>query len=111
MRKDDSVYIDHILGCIGKINTFCEGIDKHGFIGNAMLQDAVIRNVDVIGEAAKKLSPEFRKTHDHIPWKEISGMRDKLIHNYFGVDIEIVWKTVQKDIPYLESLIKGIKGT
>lgn len=108
MRKDDSIYVDHILECILKIKTFCEGVEKQGFIENAMLQDAVIRNVEVIGEAAKKLSAEFRKMHYHIPWKEISGMRDKLIHNYFGVDIEIVWKTVQKDIPYLESLIKEI---
>lgn len=109
MRKDDSIYIDHIFECIDKINLFCEGIDWLEFESNVMLQDAVIRNIEIIGEASKKLSNDFRIKNKNIPWSDIAGMRDKLIHDYFGVDVEVVWQTVTQDIPLLEKLLKEIQ--
>lgn len=109
MRKDDSIYIDHIFECIDKINIFCEGVDWLVFESNVMLQDAVIRNIEIIGEASKKLSNDFRIKNKNIPWSDIAGMRDKLIHDYFGVDVEVVWQTVTQDIPLLEKLLKEIQ--
>jgi uncharacterized protein with HEPN domain len=78
------------------------------FAENDLLQDAVIRNIEIIGEASKKISLDFRSLNSNIPWKEMSGMRDKLIHHYMGVDVEMIWNTVKEDIPFLEKKLKEI---
>lgn len=69
-----------------------------------MIQDAVIRNFEIIGEATKKVSKEFKKENSQLPWKEMAGMRDKLIHDYFGVDIQVIWNSIVQDLPVLQSL-------
>ncbi len=79
------------------------------FKGNELVQDAVVRNIEIIGEATKNISMEFRKKYSDIPWKEIAGMRDKLIHHYMGVDFDVIWTTVKQDIPSLEKELKKIK--
>jgi uncharacterized protein with HEPN domain len=106
--KDDFVYIEHIMLCINKIQDYTNDLDQINFSKNELIQDAVIRNIEIIGEATKKISSDLKTQYNEIPWKEMSGMRDKLIHDYFGVDVEVVWKTVQEDIPYLKSLIQSI---
>ena len=75
-----------------------------------MVQDGVIRQVGIVGEAAKHLSPEFREKDMDMPWKDIAGMRDKLIHDYFGVDTEAVWETAMRDIPILKAKVTSILG-
>lgn len=109
MLKNDRAYTDHIINCIKKIRKFVKGIDKKGFAKNELIQDAIIRNFEVIGEASKKISSDFKKVYNEIPWKEISGMRDKLIHDYLGVDIEVIWKTIERDLPVLLKELKKIK--
>jgi len=109
MHKNDLAYTDHIITCIKKIRKFVKGIDKKEFAKNELIQDAIIRNFEVIGEASKKISPDFKKVYHDIPWKEISGMRDKLIHDYLGVDIEVIWKTIELDLPILLKELKKIK--
>jgi uncharacterized protein with HEPN domain len=109
MIKDDLAYIDHILDCIRKINEFSSGLTLEVFTGNELVQDAIIRNIEIIGEASKKISQNTKQTYYKIPWKEIAGMRDKLIHDYFGVDVVVVWKTIKEDIPTLEKQIKEIE--
>ena len=109
MHKSDLAYTDHIINCIKKIRKFVKGIDKKEFAKNELIQDAIIRNFEVIGEASKKISPDFKKVYFEIPWKEISGMRDKLIHDYLGVDIEVIWKTIEIDLPVLLKDLKKIK--
>jgi len=109
MRKDDLAYIGHILLCIRKIKKYMRGLTKAQFKENELVQDAVIRNIEIIGEASKSISPEFRKDYSNIQWKEISGMRDKLIHHYMGIDIDVIWTTVKQDIPPLERELKEIK--
>jgi uncharacterized protein with HEPN domain len=106
--KDDIAYIDHILLCISKIQEYTKDLQKTDFDKNEMLQDAVIRNVEIIGEATKKISADLKSQNGEIPWKEMSGMKDKLIHDYLGVDIDVVWRTVQEDIPLIKSLIQNI---
>jgi uncharacterized protein with HEPN domain len=71
-------------------------------------QDAAIRQIEVIGEAVKKLSPELKDRHPEIPWRDVVGMRDKLVHDHFGVDLDAVWNTARKDIPQLKEEIRGI---
>jgi uncharacterized protein with HEPN domain len=73
-----------------------------------MIQDAIIRQIEIIGEASKLISEKIKEKSPSIPWKDIAGMRDKLIHNYFGVDIEAVWKTIKEDIPILKKEIQAL---
>lgn len=109
MLKDDSIYIEHILESINKIQRYVQDISKEEFINNDLLQDAVIRNFEIIGEASKKISPDLKLSYSMIPWREIAGMRDKLIHDYFGVDIEMIWITINEDLPTLLLQIEIIK--
>ena len=109
MHKNDLAYIDHILECIKKIRKYVKGIDKIEFSKNELIQDAVIRNFEIIGEASKKISTDLKQVYYEIPWKEISGMRDKLIHDYLGVEIEIIWKTIEQDLPVLQKELKKIE--
>ena len=96
-----------ILDAINKIQEYIKGMDYEGFRVSNLVQDGVIRQLEIIGEAAKNLSQDFREKHPYIPWKDMAGMRDKLIHQYFGVDIAGVWDTAEQDIPTLKSnLIK-----
>lgn len=108
MHKDDLVYIDHLKLCIKKIKQYTENTSKEQFLDNELIQDAVVRNFEIIGEATKNLSDDFKNSHPHIPWKEIAGMRDKLIHHYMGIDVEVVWKTIEEDILFLENELSKI---
>jgi len=109
MNKNDLAYIEHILDCIRKIQGFSKGLSLKEFTKDELVQDAIIRNIEVIGEASKKISADTKKTYYEIPWKEMTGMRDKLIHDYLGVDTKVVWKTIKEDIPALKLLLKGMK--
>jgi uncharacterized protein with HEPN domain len=103
--KDNLAFIEHILLCIEKIQEYTKDLTVEDFNNSELIQDAVIRNIEIIGEATKKISKDLKSQYPEIPWKEMSGMRDKLIHDYFGVDVDVVWKTVKDDIPYIKSLI------
>jgi len=109
MIKDDLAYIDHILDCIRKINEFSNGLSLKEFNTNELVQDAIIRNIEIIWEASKKISNETKQTNYKIPWKEIAGMRDKLVHDYLGVDAIVVWKTIKEDIPTLQRELSEIE--
>jgi len=102
MKRDDSVYLNHILDSIHQIEEYTEGLNKKEFLAKRLVQDGTIRQIEIIGEATKNVSEPLKERYSHIPWKEVAGMRDKLIHNYFGVDIDAVWDVVKKDIPVLK---------
>jgi uncharacterized protein with HEPN domain len=108
MKNEDKVYLKHILEAIFRIEEYIKDVEYNRFMDNHLIQDGVIRQIEIIGEAAKRLSEELRNKHLDIPWKDIAGMRDKLIHNYLGVDIDAVWETVEKDIPELKYKIESI---
>lgn len=108
--KDDLAYIEHILLAISNIQEYTLNLTKADFEENKMVQDAVIRNIEIIGEATKNVSNEMKSRYYEVPWKEMAGMRDKLIHDYMGVDVAVVWRTIEIDIPQLASLLKDING-
>lgn len=108
MIKEPIIFIEHILDAIEKIEMFMKGVSRENFQKNIQLQDALIRRIEIIGEAVKNLPKEFRNKYENIPWGDIAGMRDKLTHHYFGVDLEIVWKSVNEEIPELKKYIKNI---
>jgi len=92
-----------------RIEEYTKGISKEEFLSKNIIQSAVTREIEIIGEASKMLSISFKETNNEIPWKNIIGMRDKLIHAYFGVDLDAVWKTVKEDLPLLKKNIGRIK--
>jgi len=96
--KDDRVYLLHIRDCLARIGQYTQE-GRAGFLRDIKTQDAVLRNLEVIGEAVKNLSPAFRDAHPAVPWKRIAGMRDLLIHRYFGVKLETVWDVVSRELP------------
>ncbi len=102
---DEEVYIRHILEAARRIQEYSEDIAYEDFINDPEKQDAIVRRLEVIGEAAKNLSQETRGAYPQIPWQDITGMRDVLIHRYFGVDLDAVWDTVESDIPHLEAAL------
>lgn len=106
--KDDSVYIRHILDSIERVEKYIKDVDEDEFARNTLIQDAVIRQLAIIGEAGKRISQALRKRHKDVPWKDVVGMRDKLIHDYFGVDLQAVWDTATMDVPELKKEVKKI---
>ncbi len=108
MKHDETVYLRHILDAIDRVETYLQGIEEHAFAKNFLVQDGVIRQIEIMGEATKHLSKTFRLRYDHVPWDDIAGMRDKLIHGYFGVDIDEVWLAATEDIPKLKTEIEKI---
>ena len=108
MKKDPLVYIDDIRDSIEAIKRYTAGLTKEDFLNSTEKQDAVYRRLELIGEAANRLSDEFRNRYHQIPWNKIIGMRNVLIHEYDSIDLDRVWETIQKDIPQLEEYIKSI---
>ena len=104
--KQDEVFLRHVLESIEKIELFTEGIERTEFMELEEKQEAVIRKVEVIGEAVKNISGAFRKQHPAVPWSEIAKTRDKLIHGYFEVNLERVWTVVKRDLPQLKRQTK-----
>lgn len=103
MSRDETVYVKHILDAIARIERYLAGISYDLFSEDTLIQDGVIRQLEIIGEASKRLSDDTKASYDDIPWKDIAGMRDKLIHDYLGTDIKAVWETATQDIPFLKS--------
>lgn len=105
MIREDKIYLKHILDSIRFIQKYCKGIEIAGFCDDEILQSAVVRQLEVIGEAARMISNTTKDKLPGIKWIKIVGMRNKLIHEYFGVDLNIVWSTLQEELPKLKKEI------
>lgn len=102
MKKDPKIFLQHILESIIEIEKYIKGVSEKEFQKSTQIQDAVIRRLEIIGEAAKNIPDQIRKLYNFVPWKKIAGSRDILIHEYFEIDLEAVWDTATKDIPELK---------
>lgn len=107
-HKEPVFFLKDIENSLEKIFKYTNNIDFNKFISEDMIKDAVERNFEIIGEAVKKLPIDFRNKYPNIPFKQIAGMRDKLIHDYFGIDYEIVWKTIKDKLPMFYNDIKNL---
>lgn len=108
MKKDDLVYLAHIEEALEKIESYCRA-GREAFGQDTMFQDAVMRRLEIVGEASKKVSSAAREQDAGIPWKRTCGLRDVLIHGYAGIDLEIVWNVAIHDLPPLGERIKRLR--
>ncbi|MEK6913093.1 MAG: DUF86 domain-containing protein [Nanoarchaeota archaeon] len=108
MKKESLIFVKHILEAITDTEESTKNLSKKEFKENKDIKDATIRRLEIIGEAVKNIPDSFKDKYPKILWKDIAGMRDKLMHHYFGVDLEIVWKVIKEDLPDLKNKIEKI---
>jgi uncharacterized protein with HEPN domain len=111
MPRDASVYFEDILTASARIATYVEGLSRESFGQDSKTVDAVVRNLEIIGEAVKQLPPEVRQQAPDVEWTKIAGLRDVLIHAYFGVDLDIVWDVVANKVPELAGRVRQLLGS
>jgi len=107
-KRDWKLFVMDILECIGKIENYISGISYEDFAKDEKTKDAVLRNLEIIGEAANQIPKAIQKKYKEVPWPDIIGMRHRLIHGYFVVDYDIVWEIISKELPDLKEKIKRI---
>jgi uncharacterized protein with HEPN domain len=107
-KRPGSLLIEDMLEAVARIERYTHGLTLDGFASNEQCADAVVRNLEIIGEAASRFPAEFRTGHPVIEWTQIIGLRHRIVHEYFGVDLEIVWQIIQHDLPTLKAALGRI---
>lgn len=108
MSKDPLIFLGHILQCIEQIEEYTQNIDEATFFASGLVQDAVERRLEIVGEAAKNVPQDFKDVHPEIPWAQMAAMRNLLIHEYFGVNPKVVWQVVTQDITPLKTAVEKL---
>jgi len=109
MKRDIGLFIDDILDSVQNIKDFTKNVNKEKFLNSRLIQSAVSRELEIIGEAVKNIPEEIRRKYPALPWKDIAGFRDILTHSYFGVSVDKIWNVIEKDLDELEKQIKKVQ--
>ena len=107
--KEPEVFIEHIIENIKDIEDFSKGVAKKDFFENKEKQNAIIRSLEIIGEAVKNIPQKIKSKYSEVAWRGIAGTRDKITHHYFGIDLELIWKTIKENLPELKKQMLGIR--
>ena len=108
MTKDPRIFLAHVTESIRSIEQYAGGLTQEEFNRSPQVQDAVVRRLEIIGEAVKSIPDEFKSKHPEIPWKKIAGLRDVLIHKYFSIDLNLLWNLIEKELKTLRSQIDNL---
>ena len=109
-RRDPLLILEDIKLAIQKIGRYTSQMDHDAFLRDELVIDGVARNLEIIGEAARQLPDDFRRTYPQIPWTQIAGLRNRIVHDYFGLDLEIIWEIIQHDLPRLEKQVRVLQN-
>jgi uncharacterized protein with HEPN domain len=109
-RRATPLLVEDVWEAIEKIERYVAGLDRDAFLNDEKTIDSVVRNLEIIGEAANRLPENFRTQHSEIEWRKIIGLRNRVVHGYFSIDIEIVWEILQKDLPSFKSKLSSIRA-
>jgi uncharacterized protein with HEPN domain len=107
-KRADKDYLEDIHDALGQIQEYIQGYNFQQFVNDRKTQDAVVRNLEIMGEAAKHISAGLRRRHAEIPWKSLAGVRDRIVHDYFGINYEIIWQIATKELPELDANLRTI---
>jgi uncharacterized protein with HEPN domain len=108
-KREPGILLDDIRTAISKIARYISGLDERSFLADDKTIDAVVRNLEIIGEAVKQLPPEFKKQYATVPWSQIAGLRNRIVHDYAGVDLELVWNILKTALPEFSLQISELK--
>jgi uncharacterized protein with HEPN domain len=109
-QNRDETYLGDILDAIRRVENYTSNIKKKEFIEHLMMQDAVMRQIEIIGEASNSVSDEFQEKHPELPWFQMRGIRNKIIHDYRGINLQVIWDTIKNDLPILKKQVQNILG-
>jgi uncharacterized protein with HEPN domain len=106
-KRDPDLLIEDILAAISKIERYTSAMDKALFLQDENTIDAVVRNLEIMGEAAPQLPEDFVDRYPSVPWRQIAGLRNRIVHEYFGLDLDLIWQVIQNDLPQLTTGLEG----
>jgi len=109
-KRDPLILLEDIMQAIQKISRYISQVDHDEFLRNELIIDGVARNLEIIGEATRQLPEEFKHTHTGLPWTQIAGLRNRIVHDYFGLDLEIIWEIIKHDLPELEKHVRALQS-
>jgi uncharacterized protein with HEPN domain len=109
-KRDPLILLEDIMLGIQKIGRYTSEMDHEAFLRDELVIDGVARNLEIIGEAARQLPEEFKRVHTQISWTQIAGLRNRIVHDYFGLDLEIIWQLIQHDLPELEKQVRALQS-
>jgi uncharacterized protein with HEPN domain len=98
-KRNVALLLEDVVSAIGKIERYTDGLGREAFLADEKTIDAVVRNLEIIGEAARTVPDDFAAAHPGVPWQRIAGLRNRIVHDYFGLDLEIIWQILQVDLP------------